>query len=545
MPAEWRWVVLVGSALILTAFAPFIYIVLSGATGTQWQFMGVLHDYPNGATYLSEIMQGNQGAWLVHFQHTPEPHKAMFLDGVYPFLGQITRLIAVSPVFIYHIARLGITLVMYLAIYQLAASIWMRVRTRRLFFLLVSFGAGFGWLAALLTGKTTFPDLVAPEMFPFQSSLVSIHVPLGIACLTLLASIIITMFRPGAQEEPDMNNGGPIAAVLGLVLVLVYPEAFVVFAITLVAYVVAFCVIQRKIALWAVRWLLLIVLPALPVLTIQIAFLSYNPVMGEWSRQNVTPAPSPLALIVGLGVPLLLALPGIRRALRRFEPDGDQFMLIWLLVMLVALYLPGNFQRRFAGGLIIPVVYFSARSLEDFWFRFVNRRWRYRVFTIAIPILFLSHLMVLFAPVVSLFEGSSGEPSGVFLQPDYIAAFRWLDGQTRATDVVLTAPDVGTWLPAWMEARVVYGHPAETMNAAEKKQAVLDWYATDDPESCAALLEGEYAFRTNYRVRYVMVGPQERALGSAACADQLELIASFGGVDIYRQPASESALPPE
>lgn len=53
---------------------------------------------------------------------------------------------------------------------------------------------------------------------------------------------------------------------------------------------------------------------------------------------------------------------------------------------------------------------------------------------------------------------------------------------------MLASPVVSAWIPGWAETRVVYGHPDETLNAAVKRQQVLDWYA--GTAECSAILDG-------------------------------------------------------
>src|SRR5690606_18586690 len=96
-----------------------------------------------------------------------------------------------------------------------------------------------------------------------------------------------------------------------------------------------------------VRWLLALILPALPVAVYYFLAVASNEGLTIWNRQNVTETPPPLILIAGFGIPLLLALPGIFRAIRRFEHDGDRLILLWLACMVVAIYVPVNIQRRF------------------------------------------------------------------------------------------------------------------------------------------------------------------------------------------------------
>ncbi len=527
--AEWRWVVVVSGGLVLLAFLPLLWLAVSGVVGDDWQFMGVLYNYRDGATYLSKMAQGAEGAWLLHFQHTPDDHTAAFIQVIYPLLGQLAQLTGIPPIALFHAARVVASLFMYMAIYQFAAVVWTRLRTRRIFFAFASIGAGFGWIFLLFAPSVAFPawlsfdvfpDLTIPEMFPFYSSLMNVHFPLAIACLALLASIMIVVFRPGENQNPSVHNGGLEVGLLSFALSLLYPQAVAPFGIALGLFVGVDWLRQRRINMRALRWWLVAVAPAAPIAVYYGALLTYNPAIAEWNEQNVTATPSPGVLLLGLGIPLLIALPGIYRAIRRFEPDGDQLMLIWLLVMIVVMYLPTNVQRRFSAGMMLIIAYFATRSLEDFWFAYVKRRWRARLFVIAVPLMAMSFLLLL--------AGNLRVVVGPFLERDYAAAFEWLRGNTRSDDVVLASPTVSLWVPAWVGARVVYGHPFETLRAVSREQSVLGWYTDTTASSCDDVLENN-----TFNVRYVIVGPQETALGETRCPEALTEVARFGSVAVY------------
>ncbi|HEX2907473.1 MAG TPA: hypothetical protein VHO69_11465 [Phototrophicaceae bacterium] len=515
--AEWRWVIAFGILLVILAFVPFFWVALSSVAGTQWQFMGVLNNYRDGATYLAKMQQGFEGSWLVYFWHTPEPHSGAFIQVIYPALGQLARLIDLSPIAMFHAARVVASFMMYMALYQLGASIWVRLRTRRLFFLLVAVGSGLGWLFYPLFPTEIFPDLTIPEMYPLYSSLVNVHFPLTIACLALLAAVIVMAFRPGADEDPSVKNGGLLAGLLSFMVSLLYPQALLPLGAAIGIFVGVGWLRKRRVSARGLRWLLVIALPAVPMAAYYFAVVTYNPTLHEWTRQNVTLAPPPLVLALGLGVPLALALPGIYRAVRRFEPDGDQFMLIWLVVLLVMIYLPTTIQRRFAAGMMLPVAYFATRSLEDFWFTHINQRWHYRLLAILSPVLILSYIMLL---VVNLQFNV-----GPFLNRDYAGALQWLHDRTQTSDVILAAEEVSIWVPAWAGARAVYGHPYETLDAATKEREVTAWFSGQDTD-CPALLN-------KYHVRYVIYGPLERELGQPTCLDTLRPVAQSGSVIVY------------
>jgi hypothetical protein len=521
MPAEWRWLILMSSILVLVAFAPLLWIAIQG-TG-DYQFMGMLLNYQDAGSYLSKMELGVRGAWFVTFQHTPETHNGAFIQVLYPAIGQLAQLTGMPTLVLFHVARLGASLFMYIALYQLGAAIWTKVRSRKLFFGIAVLGAGFGWLLSSTMASTEFPDLTLQEGFPFLSTLMNVHFPLTIALLSLLVAILIAALRPGAELDPNNERALPLTTGISFALALLYPQALVPIGGTLAAYVAIAAAQNKQLPTRHVRWLLAIGLPALPLMVYYALIVNYNPAMAQWNAQNVTTSPPIHIFLLGLGIPLLIALPGIYRAVRRFELDGDRLFLLWLLLMIVAMYLPTNIQRRFGVGLMIPIAYFATRAIEDVWLRYVTRRRRAIVFTVVFSLMPISLLFVLVAPLL-LFNMSPQSAGGIMLERDYVSAFAYLREETTPQDVILAAPNVSAWLPGYTGARVVFGHDYETLDADAKLAQVQAWYS--EGADCQTLLD-------DYSVRYVLVGPQELQLGGADCAAGLTQVAQTGAVTIY------------
>lgn len=520
--SEWRWVIVVGSALILLTFAPFLWMALMGTS--EWQFMGTLHNYLDGATYLSKIVQGTHGNWLIWFQHTPERYAGALIQVIYPLMGQISRVTSVPPIVMFHVVRVFASLFMYIALYQFAAAVWTKIRTRRILFLITAIGAGFGWLFLPLTGDVSFPDISVAEMFPLYSTYVNVHFPLTIACLALLAGYFVMAFRPGADQDPSIEQGVIIVAALSLALALLYPHALIPFGAALGLFMLFEWRDKRRLSARTLRWVLALVFPALPVAAYYLFVVTYNPGMAEWNRQNVNPAPSLPVLLIGLGLPLIIALPGIIRGVLRFERDGDRIMILWLIAIIIIMYLPTDAGRRFGVGLMIPIGYFAARAVEDVWITRISRRIRPYVFALCIPIIAISQIFILFLPILPVMGGNPGNAVGIFLEQDYVAAYQWLEARTSQNDVILASPVVSAWIPGWAEARVVYGHPYETLDAAVKLRQVNEWYS--GAANCTAILD-------EYDVRYVLYGVEEAKLGAAPCLAELTAVAQVGGVTIY------------
>lgn len=533
--AEWWWVTMVSLALLTLAFAPFLILTLTYSPDSGQAFLGIIHQFDDAAAYLSKMQQGAQGQYLLFLQHTPDNHQSALIHPLYALLGQTTRVVSLSPVIVFHIARLIMAYIMYVAIYQLAASIWVRVRTRRLFFVVAAFGSGFGWLTTLLTGSATTPDVSIAQAYPFFSTIVNIHYPMTITALALLASVIIPVLRPGITEVPSVDNGGIIAVLMSLLLSFVYPEAIIPLATALILCTLIQAYTKRRYPRHELRWALWVIVPSLPFAAYYLALFQGNDIMALWLQQRLDVPPSPFSLLIGLGLPLFIALPSLLRALRRLEPDGDRFMVFWLLSMLVWLYLPVPMLQYAIVGLMLPIAYFAARSLEEYWFQFVRRQQRRRLYVIAVPILALSQLFVLFIPTSAIARGWS--PNGALLRTEYVAALDWLADQTTFTDVVLASPTVATWLPYATGARVVYGHPDETINPQVRRQQVLDWYAGEDDAACEALSGLNLVREEAFPVTYVIYGSRERALGNPLCLNEMTFLASFGDVEIYATPS--------
>ncbi|MBN2472581.1 MAG: hypothetical protein JXN59_17780, partial [Anaerolineae bacterium] len=367
-PAEWRWVFIVGGILAAVTLLPYAWALAANASTATWQFMGILANPQDGATYLAKIEQGLRGSWLITFMHTPENHAGAAIQLLYPLLGQVARVFGLSSLVMFHLARVVTTLFMFSAIYHLGAAIWSRLRPRRLFFMLASVGSGLGWLVlALRPGLTDVPDLVVPEAYPLYAAFTNPHFPLAIGALALIAAVYVEAFRIDMQEGPSVSNGGLAVFLLSLLVALVLPQALLPFGATLAVYLGLQAVRRRAVPVLELRWVSMLFLPAMLMAVYYYAVVTYNPIMQVWNLQISNPTASPGLVLAGYGILLLVALPGLVRAVRLFEADADQLMLIWLVVNFILVFLPFNHQRRFMIGLILPIVFFAVRGLEDFW----------------------------------------------------------------------------------------------------------------------------------------------------------------------------------
>ncbi|MGJ3238503.1 MAG: hypothetical protein ACFE0Q_07335 [Anaerolineae bacterium] len=536
--SEWWWTVVVSVSFVLVTFVPYIIVAVLGGGQANLQMMGALHDPIEAAAQIARMQQGADGQILLSFLYTPQAQPSVLIHPLYVLLGQLVRFSQLSAVIIFHLMRFFVSIFMYMTIYHLGAHIWVKVRARRMFFIMASAVAGLGWLVAILFGwdQSLYPlDLTLPQAFPLYASAANVHYPLAIACIALLVAVIMPALRPGEDSEPSADNSGLMVFLTSVILAFVYPVALIPLGLAYGATVAINWYIQRKITRREFYWGLWILVPALPIIIYYLLTIMSNDFVTNWLNQRWDTLPPGWMIPVSLGIPLVIALPGLIRAVRRFEPDGDRFMLIWLVAMLVSLYVMPPLNQDLLLGLLIPIGYFATRATEDFWFEYIRRIYRPRIYVVMFPLLVLSHLLWIFLPIYPIIANWN-IANHSFLNREYGATLLWLDQNAGEDSLILAGPQVSLWIPAWSGLPVVYGHPDESYNAEEASANVINWYQADDASDpiCTDLID-------RYQVDYVLQGVLERGIGANACLENLQAVLIIDeSITIY---ATDYSLP--
>ena len=124
---------------------------------------------------------------------------------------------------------------------------------------------------------------------------------------------------------------------LSIALALLYPQALVPIGAALILYVGIVWWQDRQLPLRLLRWLLAVILPADPDCRLLRDHGALQPGDGDLEQPERDRLRRRCrSCCIGFGIPLLVALPGIYRAMRRFERDGDRLMLLWLACIVIA-----------------------------------------------------------------------------------------------------------------------------------------------------------------------------------------------------------------
>jgi hypothetical protein len=418
--------------------------------GTVW----FVNDF---AQYESAMRQGaTQSGWLVYDAFTAEPHAPAFMFPLYVALGKLAAALHVQP----SALERGLEV---LARASLVVALWRFCRAfaggrvaARWAFILALFGGGFELLAALAGG---YSGNWSYETNGFGLLFAAPHVPLGMAATLELAR---DGLRPRRVLRPAwLLKMGCLATLIALLHPFHAP-------VLLGAVGLAGLVFWRSGRGFAnLAAAVVATVAALPVLLPTVATFSFDAFwVGTYSVQNQLPSPLPHELLIELGPTLLLALVGAFWLGGRVAPFG---LLLWVLLSLIAMYLPVPYQRRLSFGMQPAVAILAANTVMAAAAVLGGKRAAgLRLGVVAAA---LSGTILVLASVAA--SSLTNAPLPVYRStPDLDAAAAWLDVQARPDEVILSDWTTANYLAPRTAARVFGGHPVATLHPAQKEFAV-------------------------------------------------------------------------
>ncbi|MFN8457633.1 MAG: hypothetical protein U0401_23745 [Anaerolineae bacterium] len=511
---EWRWAIGWSITFLVASCIP--YLIALAVTPAGWQFGGILVNPLDGQSYLAKIQQGIAGNWLFHLTYTPEPHSGVFVYIFYLMLGHLAALLRLSPVLVFHVARLVSGGLLLLVAFRFIAWVTPQRQERRLAFGLLLTASGLGWLGAMFGALPI--DLWVPEAFVPYSIYTNPHFPLGMA-------LMLFIFENIERSTFNLQRSAFMAALAALVLALTVPFALVVVWAVLAVFIIWRMMIEHRWP-WPQIWLTgAVILTPLPVLIYDYWILRTNAAIAGWSAQNITLAPAPIDLFLGYGLVVVLAVVGGWIIVTRSQDPGEWLVLIWAVVGILLVYLPFfDLQRRLITGLHIPLCILAAMGLTRWLARSsLKLSQRRQVVMGIIAVGLLGTLLVWLIPLLALATQSpstSETMALLFIQDDEAAALTWLSQHATADEVVLASPRLSLFIPTRTQARVFYGHPFETIEA-KKKKAMVEAFYHGESETLSPPVD------------LIVYGPAEQKLGKPSILDSLPIVFLSNNLSIY------------
>jgi hypothetical protein len=520
-PREARRVWALAALFVLAAALPYAlaYAVPGGRV-----FAGVLFNPLDGQSYLAKMRLGWDGAWTFNLPYTAEPVPGVFVFTYYLFLGHLARWTGVGVEQVYHLARLLAGGFLFVSAYHFIAHFFETQRARLGVWLLFALGSGLGWAAAFLGGFTS--DLWVAEAIPFLSVLSNSHFCLTAALMLWVLEWAAPAGEPAMPRRWWLRLGALALAVT--VLAQTQPLALIVLGVALAALVGIQAWVELRSAIWRERLLWPGWVPLAVVGMFSLPWMTYDAwamltVFKGWNAQNLTPSPPVWDALMSGGVPLALAILGsvvVGVALMQRRPTTGGLPLVWLVANVVMLYAPWSLQRRLALGIWMPLAILAGIGWRDGVWPQLTRRVRPLAVAGLLLAAGLSNVLI-YAGMLSAAPRAANLPL-LFLTSDEAAGLAWL-GQHAQGEVVLAGPETGLFIPAQAHARVIYGHPYETVDAAAQKAAVLAFFSGQAAED----------FFTQHPAGYIFYGPRERALGALGELPGWRVVFQQGEVSIY------------
>jgi len=499
-------------SLLVLVLISVPFIIAGQSEGAEVEFAGFLFNPLDGNSYLAKMYQGWSGSWRFQLPFTADPGEGAYLFLFYLTLGQISRLLNLPLLLVFHLARILSAWVLLRSLWLFFSAILETPRARNLAFALAALGSGMGWLLIPLGAFTA--DFWVAEAYPFLSMYANPHFPLGLA-------LVLGLVTPPLDRQPDWKTALRWA-VAAFVLSVINPFG-VVISLMILGGTLLWKLVRNVWVKSLLQRLAVIAAGGLPVLFYDFWIANTGPAFSNWNAQNMTPSPPLGDVLVALSPALILAIFGaiFIQQVQGLQNETNPAMLLvlWSGPGLLFLYIPISLQRRFMMGLLVPLAGLAALGIEYLAKKNPQRYKTYAtlLFLLAIP----TNLIVLLA----VFSGIQSQESQIYLTRSESQALIWVVENTKADDLILASPEMGLFIPAHTGRRVIYGHPFETVNAEAEKQVVEAFYKGEEAASHFLLTRG---------IDYVMWGPRERELGNFTPIAGLELVFSRDDVFIYQ-----------
>lgn len=539
-----EWLFVITTALIVLAITSLPYLYGYWSAPPDKQFMGVVYNIPDHMQYFSwfrEFSESNLSANKL----TPEPNAPVFFNLLWWGLARIGGALGIGYAGMYQLLRWVATILFLLLVYRMLSWFFADRLRRMTAFLLILFGAGFGWVLivmkyTLTNGELIWPlDVYVAEPNTFFSILGSPH----FVAAALYMFVFDLVLRGHAKGQLRYAvYAGLFALFMG------WQHAYdllIVYGV-IGAYALLVWLRDRKPPMYLVWSGLIIgaisVWPALYSVLLTSLDPLWEQVLAQFANAGVYTPPL-YRLPVLLGLPFLLAL---FTALRqnpfklRGVSNNDLFVRGWFWISFVLIYLPVDYQIHMLNGWQVPIAILATQGIFAYitpalarWFRADKTPTPRLAITTAAAIILFSALTNIYL-LGWRFLDLSRHDYPFYLYRDEVAALRWLAANAASEDVVLSALQVGQYVPAETGAHAFLAHWAQTVDYYGKEATVARFFdaATAEQERLGIVAD--------FGVDYIVYGPAERALGAYRLdnSKHFRQLFSSGGVGVYA-PVSE------
>lgn len=493
-----------GAFLILTNLS---YINYTIHQTNEYRYTGATpHASIDKLVYMSMIEQGRNGKIFMKNLHTNEPQRGVLFSPHWYAIGQTARLLNISNETSYQVYRViftvGFLWILYLFITQLASIVWHRLAIS----LLVLFSGGLGglyvlfWPHVLAGGAGSAKLMLIPsDMYVTEGNTLMNFAQAPLFSLSQL--MILVIMYCVVRYRSDARIGIRVAlGIIALVLSVIHPYDVPIILVVLGSWVVWHFATAR-VYTSMVTFLFVVVGCGLGVLY-NIASLQWDPVIGEWLKQNLVYSPPFPLYAWGYGFLLpLWAIGAVNIVKNKRKNPWWVLFLLWSSLVWVLLYFPTILNRRFVNGfhIALAIVAFDGLYL-------LFRKLRIRALQFPVMVMVCLGLLVstlFFMSISMLFNPGLYKQSYFYTRPADRAAIEFLRSETTPEDSILTLDFYsGFFITAHLDRALFRGHNHQTPQFELKDQQIAWFRAYQQSEEVD---RRKVQFLKDNRISYLVV----------------------------------------
>ena len=458
-------------------------------------FTWILPPYPeDGLAYQAWVRQALDGHLLFQLKYTAQPHAPFLFQPFFLVAGLLARLTGGSPGLVLLVLKCAGVILFLQIFFNFTAFLRLPRAQAQLAAVLLGVSSGLGALCAWTIGV----DALAPVLGnrpPADLWLVDLTTwwalewnPLFPYSLALILGAVQAIWAGFRRPRWGI---GLLAGGLVALLTFVHPYHIPF----LYGFQLLLCALWWRRASW--RMVLPFFAVSLPVVAFSAWQSAQLPLLAQHAITGRMESPPVLSLLLGLGLPLALAVAGLRLDVRRLKAHAP--LVLWIALALVLAYAPLWFQRKLVFGLQIPLCIWAAWGL--------SRGVRPHALAGLLAACAVTTPVYLLAVQFHGLRADGGPGSAYEIDNDLAAALDYLRDHTRRDETVIATYETSRLIPARSGNTAIWGHWAQSVDQAERREQ-MQVALTPDPRRTGA--ERAAAF-WNSGARLVLVDPLLRA----------------------------------
>ncbi len=448
--SEIKFLIFITLALCIVTSLPYAAGHLVSFPGTVFTDV-LIHSFDPG-NYLAYANQAASGKWLFRNPMTAEPHAASFFNLEWLVMGKLSSLLHVSLTFAMGIQRLLCIVLICFSVYWLSSFLFTSVFIRRIALVASLAGGGFGWVAALHllripVNSSYFFDISNPVFFPFYWALKLPHFLVSESFVVLGLCFFLRAER--SRRARHYVGAGLCYLVAGTCR----PYDMLFLMASTGVFLAAWCSEHRNLR-WEIALRALPIVMCVPLLGYYYWIFTIHPVFRWWSLAG-GPAPSIWLLALGYGMTFIFLLFSAWRLRRGGLGEAGRLMLCCLFTAVLFAYMHRllHFSFQFATNILIPMVMLALVGLAEpiaEWRG--NRRWASTVIVVVVVVNSFTSIALVGQVFVLAIQGDFR------VNAQILEAYSWLNGHSRADDVVLADFEISNHIPQYTHNIVFCGY---------------------------------------------------------------------------------------